>query len=82
MGLEPPLPSSTQRLVCCDNCEALLYRINTERMSVVFVEGEDRIQPIVVVIADRRFLFCTRSCMVSHLYTLPIAELQSGWPIL
>jgi hypothetical protein len=82
MGLEPPLPSSTQRLVRCDSCNRLLYRINTERMCVAFVEDEERIKPLVVLVADRRLLFCSRGCMLTTLATIPIDEIASGWPVL
>jgi hypothetical protein len=72
---------STQRLVRCDGCEALLYRVNTEHACVAFVEDEARIKPLIVQVGHLRLLFCKRSCMLTALADLPLDDFQSGWPV-
>lgn len=75
-----PKPRDEKR---CDLCDRLLYRLSDGPMyGVRYVEGEERIKPILVVVANLRLLFCRKPCMVEYLDAMPDDVLRSaGWPL-
>lgn len=75
------------RMVCCDRCDKRLYRI-TDNGGVASVNDLDDDEfeipkpPAVVVVQDRRYIFCSKKCLLDKLATLPEDGFKAGYPIL
>lgn len=67
-------------LVRCDTCLASMYRTDGRR--VLDCDEGGRVEPILVVVKDKRSIFCSKSCAARWLIKQPIQSLKDGYPLL
>lgn len=65
----------TETDVLCDCCAKLMYRASSG--GVKYTPGATR-RPIVVTIGVRRFMFCSRGCLINTVRGMSHDELTAG----
>lgn len=68
--------------VYCSECAAVVYRLEPVEGSLPRLVASDLGPPIVVTVSDRRrYVFCSRECLLWTFAGLTDEELRGGYPL-
>ena len=78
---------SAERDVCCDRCGKVMYRTDGENVKVIRTKVDDvdhvemPIKPLQIRAGNLIGLLCSKDCAVRWVELLPVATMQSGFPL-